>query len=146
MTPERIAEIRSMPHDNWRIVHELLDAIDAANASASEAQGTLLDILRDLGLGACAVADARGAVGRAVQAIKDERDALAHEVELTNEHEHQIMQERDEARRLLGVALPHVWASAEAEHMLDGFKRKPRPLDALVEEIRGVLNTEGAKA
>lgn len=27
MTPERIAEIRLMPHDNWRIVHELLDAL-----------------------------------------------------------------------------------------------------------------------
>lgn len=32
MTPERIAEIRTMPHDNWRIVRELLDALDAANA------------------------------------------------------------------------------------------------------------------
>lgn len=35
MTPERIAEIRAMPHDNWRIVHELLDALDAANAELS---------------------------------------------------------------------------------------------------------------
>lgn len=35
MNPERIAEIRRMPHDNWRIVHELLDALDAANAELS---------------------------------------------------------------------------------------------------------------
>ena len=35
MTPERIAEIRAMPHDNWRIVHELLEALDAANAELS---------------------------------------------------------------------------------------------------------------
>lgn len=27
MTPERLAEIRLMPHDNWRIVRELLDHI-----------------------------------------------------------------------------------------------------------------------
>lgn len=32
MTPERIAEIRALPHDNWRIVHELVDAIEAARA------------------------------------------------------------------------------------------------------------------
>ncbi len=35
MTPERIAEIRLMPPDNWRIIHELLDALAAANSELS---------------------------------------------------------------------------------------------------------------
>jgi hypothetical protein len=63
-------------------------------------------------------------------------------LELTKE----IRDERDNLRRLLRLAAPHVEASAGASHMLDGFRRKVRPLDKLVEEIWAALTTEGAKA
>lgn len=48
MNPERIAEIRRMPHDNWRIVHELLDALDAANAELSRLRSSPapVDVIR----------------------------------------------------------------------------------------------------
>lgn len=56
------------------------------------------------------------------------------------------LDERDNLRRLLRLALPHVEASSGAEHLLDGFRRQVRPLDALVEEIRAALTTtEGAQ-
>ena len=42
-------------------------------------------------------------------------------------------------RRLLAVALPHVEASAGAEHLFDGFRPRGRPLDATVEAIRAAL-------
>lgn len=86
-------------------------------------------------------------------ALRAEVDALLHEVELTNEHEHQILTERNEARAelertkedlgrvrgLLMVALPHVEASAGAQHLMDGFRPRKRPLDDAVEEIRAAL-------
>ena len=39
MTPERIAEIRTMPHDNWRIVHDLLDEIQRLQSSPAPVGG-----------------------------------------------------------------------------------------------------------
>jgi hypothetical protein len=42
-------------------------------------------------------------------------------------------------RQLLEMALPHVKASAEAGHFLDGFKRKRNELDDQVEMIKKVL-------
>lgn len=40
---------------------------------------------------------------------------------------------------LLQMAAPHVYASAGAEHMLDGFKPKKLPIDELVNRIRDVV-------
>lgn len=40
---------------------------------------------------------------------------------------------------LLEMAAPHVYASAGAAHMLDGFKPKRLPIDELVERINAVL-------
>lgn len=42
-------------------------------------------------------------------------------------------------KRLLAVALPHVEASAGAEHLFDGFRPQRRPLDGVVEEIRSAV-------
>jgi hypothetical protein len=48
--------------------------------------------------------------------------------------------ENKSLRRLLAIALPHVEASAGAEHLLDGFRPRRRPLDATVEAIREALS------
>ena len=45
-----------------------------------------------------------------------------------------------ELRDLLRAALPHVEASAEAAHLLDGFNRRKRPLDDLVAALRAELS------
>ncbi|MDO8415172.1 MAG: nucleoside 2-deoxyribosyltransferase domain-containing protein [Agitococcus sp.] len=45
-----------------------------------------------------------------------------------------------ELRLLLKQCAPHVFASAEAQHMLDGFNRKPRRLDGLVATLQKELN------
>lgn len=39
---------------------------------------------------------------------------------------------------LLQQAAPHVYASAQAEHMLDGFKPRRHKIDTLVEQIKAV--------
>lgn len=44
MTPERIAEIRQMPHDNWLLVHELLDAIEAANGTIDSLRAEVAEL------------------------------------------------------------------------------------------------------
>lgn len=41
---------------------------------------------------------------------------------------------------LLEKAAPHVYASAGANHMLDGFKPRRRPIDELVEQIKAVIS------
>jgi hypothetical protein len=43
---------------------------------------------------------------------------------------------------LLQQAAPHVYASHNAEHMLDGFKPQPRKIDSLVWLLREVLDGE----
>ena len=40
---------------------------------------------------------------------------------------------------LLEMAAPHVFASAGAAHMMDGFKPKRLPIDEFVERIKAVL-------
>lgn len=40
---------------------------------------------------------------------------------------------------LLQAAYPHVESQAQAEHLLDGFKKQERPTDRLVHQIREVL-------
>jgi len=42
-------------------------------------------------------------------------------------------------RSLLGIALPHVEASAGADHMLDGFRPRRRPIDDDLDAIRAAL-------
>lgn len=44
-----------------------------------------------------------------------------------------------ELQELLVQCLPHVEASSEAAHILDGFKRKHHPLDRFAEELRVVV-------
>lgn len=44
-----------------------------------------------------------------------------------------------ELRTLLGECAPHVLSSAAAEHMLDGFRRKPHPIDGLVARLSAEL-------
>jgi hypothetical protein len=44
---------------------------------------------------------------------------------------------------LLKRCAPHVLASADAHHMLDGFKRRPRPLDELVAQLSKELGEIG---
>jgi hypothetical protein len=41
---------------------------------------------------------------------------------------------------LLRQCHPHVYGSHGAEHMLDGFKPQPRPIDALLRELEEVLH------
>ena len=41
---------------------------------------------------------------------------------------------------LLRQCHPHVHGSHGAEHMLDGFKPQPRPIDALLKELEEVLH------
>lgn len=55
----------------------------------------------------------------------------------------ELRDERDNLRRLLRLALPHVEASAGASHLLDGFRPQVRTLDALVEEIRVAVTITG---
>ena len=43
---------------------------------------------------------------------------------------------------LLEMAAPHVYASAGAAHMLDGFKPKKLPIDELVNRIKDVVPNE----
>ena len=45
----------------------------------------------------------------------------------------------NELQALLEMSSIHVFASAGAEHMLDGFKPKRRPIDELVERIKAVM-------
>ena len=40
---------------------------------------------------------------------------------------------------LLAEASIHVYSSADAEHMLDGFKPQKRPIDDLVGRIKTIL-------
>lgn len=47
--------------------------------------------------------------------------------------------ELERVKRLLAISLPHVEASAGAEHLFDGFRPQRRPTDAVVEEIRAAL-------
>ena len=95
-----------------------------------QAQEALINIARDLGLGiAGGPDDIRAEIMVAVQAMRG-----------------QACKDCDNLRRLLRLSLPHVEASAGASHLLDGFRRQARPLDALVEEIRAALTTEGAQA
>lgn len=63
------------------IAPDYADTPEHLREELADAQGALLDILRDLGLDACPVAEARGAVGRAVQAIREERDASRAEIQ-----------------------------------------------------------------
>jgi len=42
---------------------------------------------------------------------------------------------------LLEMAAPHVFASAGAHHMLDGFRPQRKPIDELVERIKSALPT-----
>lgn len=51
--------------------------------------------------------------------------------------------ELERVRGLLMVALPHVEASAGAQHLMDGFRPRKRPLDDAVEEIRAALERKG---
>ena len=53
----------------------------------------------------------------------------------------------NELQALVEMSSAHVFASAGAEHMLDGFKPKRRPIDELVERIKAVMpnvDTTGA--
>ena len=50
-----------------------------------------------------------------------------------------LQAELAKARNLIGIALPHVQASAGAEHMLDGFRPRRRPIDDDVDAIRAAL-------
>ena len=65
-----------------------------------------------------------------------DRDALRAELERTKG-------ELERVRGLLMVALPHVEASAGAQHLMDGFRPRKRPLDDAVEEIRAALERKG---
>lgn len=47
--------------------------------------------------------------------------------------------ERDELQALIEMSAPHVFASAQAYHMVDGFRPKRHPIDELVERIKAVL-------
>ena len=69
---------------------------------------------------------------RAFLALLADRDALRAELERTKG-------ELERVRGLLMVALPHVEASAGAQHLMDGFRPRKRPLDDAVEEIRAAL-------
>jgi len=42
---------------------------------------------------------------------------------------------------LLEMAAPHVYASAGAAHMMDGFKPKRIPIDEFVDRIKAVMPT-----
>ena len=44
---------------------------------------------------------------------------------------------------LLDKALPHVKSSAQAEHLVDGFRPRHRPLDDMVKAIEEVLACDG---
>lgn len=51
--------------------------------------------------------------------------------------------EVQQLRALLTECAPHVLASAEALHLLDGFQPQPRALDGLAARVRtAVKNTE----
>ncbi len=45
----------------------------------------------------------------------------------------------NELQALLEMSAPHVFASAGAAHMMDGFKPKRLPIDELVDRIKAVL-------
>lgn len=44
---------------------------------------------------------------------------------------------------LLEMSAPHVFASASADHMLDGFSPRRHPIDELVDRIKAVIPDEG---
>lgn len=50
----------------------------------------------------------------------------------------------NELQALLEMAAPHVFASAGAAHMMDGFKPKRLPIDEFVERIKVVLPSSGS--
>lgn len=58
----------------------------------------------------------------------------------TQEKAARLAAELAKARNLIGIALPHVQASAGAEHMLDGFRPRRRPIDDDVDAIRAALS------
>ena len=50
----------------------------------------------------------------------------------------------NELQALLEMSAPHVFASAGAAHMLDGFRPRSRPIDELVERIKAVIPDEAS--
>ncbi len=50
-----------------------------------------------------------------------------------------LVDEVETLRRLLRAAEPHVYASAGAAHMLDGFRPKRHPIDDLMDEIKDAI-------
>jgi hypothetical protein len=51
------------------------------------------------------------------------------------------MEQNANMRYLLDQCLPHIESQAGAEKMLDGFKPKKRPIDALVEEVKKAIKS-----
>ena len=122
------------------IAPDFIDTPEHLREQVAEAQEAIISIARDLGLGITGGPDdIRAEIMRAIRRLTDERNAWR-----SGDQDRTI--EADNLRRLLRLAAPHVEASAGASHLLDGFRPRVRPLDALVEEIRAALTTEGAQA
>ena len=51
----------------------------------------------------------------------------------------------NELQALLEMSAPHVFASAGAAHLTDGFKPRRHPIDELVERIKTVIPDEEKK-
>ena len=51
----------------------------------------------------------------------------------------------NELQALLEMSAPHVFGSAGAAHLIDGFRPRRHPIDELVERIKAVIPDEEKK-
>ena len=51
----------------------------------------------------------------------------------------------NELQALIEMSAPHVFASARAAHLTDGFRYRRHPIDELVERIKAVIPDEEEK-
>jgi hypothetical protein len=122
MTTTRFMKLRKMHDEPYHAIGcEILDEVamawrdrDALRAELERTKGEMEEIKYDL-----------------AKFQRSERVVSEMLVERTLDAEN--------LRRLLAIALPHIEASAGAEHLFDGFRPRERPLDATVEEIRAAL-------
>lgn len=89
-------------------------------------------------------------VGEALRQAKDDGERMEKRIQELGEEANnleEVLEETEKelelARKALAEALPHVEASAGAEHLLDGFRRQERPLDAVVARLRKIAYPVG---
>lgn len=85
------------------------------------------------------------------KALSDARYAVAHRDQLITQREcidifSGLLSEIDQLSVIVKIAFPFVDSQAKAEHMLDGFKPRERPLDQFVKTMEGAIERHAIPA